>query len=78
MTQDILVQIVIPLLGLIFGFIARQPSVQKYKKLVKGAGKYLDDLSDPNPQIQHDALSKGIPEIVEILDKYMKAQQKKQ
>jgi hypothetical protein len=45
--------------------------------MVVGTAKYLDGLTDPNPQIRQDALNKGIPEIADILDRYLGPLEKK-
>jgi hypothetical protein len=63
--------IIIFLLGAALGFGPAMLKIQVLKKLVQGAAKYLDGLSDPNPQIRQDAIAKGITEVATIIDKYI-------
>jgi len=63
--------IIIFVLGALFGFGPMMMKVQSMRKLVRGAAKYLDGLSDPNPQIRQDAIAKGVTEVATIIDKYI-------
>jgi hypothetical protein len=63
--------IVLVLIGLAIGYGPAALKIVKLKGLVVGAAKYLDGLSDPNPQIRQDAIAKGISEVATIIDKYI-------
>jgi hypothetical protein len=63
--------IIIFVIGALLGFGPTMLKVQSLRKLVQGAAKYLDGLSDPNPQIRQDAIAKGVTEVATIIDKYI-------
>jgi hypothetical protein len=63
--------IIIFLVGAALGFGPAALKIKALLKLVKGVAKYLDGLSDPNPQIRQDAIAKGVSEVATIIDKYI-------
>lgn len=65
-----IIDILVFIAGMVLGGGPMAMKLKAVSKLVKGAAKYLDDLSTPNDELRRDAIQRGIGEVAEIIDRF--------
>lgn len=65
--QEIMMFVILPLLGR----VSARKKIKFLTKVAEDSAKYLNQLADPNPQIQQDAIAKGLSGAAEGISKFI-------